>query len=268
MNVVSSAVSVPTRAPGGETNAYLLGEEPSVLVDPAARTDALDALVAARSVDHIVVTHTHPDHVGAVAAYAAETDATVWARYGRTERFREATGVDPDRQLRPGTTIGLGDERVRVLDAPGHAPDHLAFEAGEDGPIVCGDCAVREGSVVVGAPEGDLRAYLTTLRRLRAIDPPTLYPGHGPVIETPRETLERLIAHRNRRERRVLEAVEDGARTLPDVLEAAYEKDLSGVRDLARATVRAHLEKLAVEDRVEWNGEDVAATGSGATRSR
>ena len=154
-----------------------------------------------------------------------------------------------------------------VLDAPGHAPDLLAFRAGEAGPICCGDRAVREASVVVGAPEGDLRAYLTTLRRLRAIDPPTLYPGHGPVIDDPRETLERLIVHRNRRERRVLEAVENGARTLPDVLEAAYEKDLSGVRDLARATVRAHLEKLAVEDRVEWDGEAVAIPGSGATRS-
>ncbi|MFU8869246.1 MAG: hypothetical protein ACNA7R_15220, partial [Natronococcus sp.] len=126
---------------------------------------------------------------------------------------------------------------------------------GAGGPIVCGDCAVDEGSVVVGAPEGDVRAYLTTLRRLRAIDPPTLYPGHGPAIETPRETLERLIAHRLRRERRVLEAVDDGARSLAAILEGAYEKDLEGVRDLARATVRAHLEKLAVEGRLEWDGE-------------
>ncbi|NKE36877.1 MBL fold metallo-hydrolase [Natronococcus sp. JC468] len=268
MNVVSSAAPVSTRAPGGRTNAYLLGEEPSVLVDPAARTDALDRLVAARSVEHVVVTHTHPDHVGAVAAYAAETEATVWARYGRTDRFREATGIEPDREFAPGATIPVGDERVRVLDAPGHAPDHLAFEAGADGPIVCGDCAVCEGSVVVGAPEGDLRAYLTTLRRLRAIDPPTLYPGHGPVIETPRETLERLIAHRNRRERRIREAVEDGASALPEILEAAYEKDLSGVRDLARATVRAHLEKLAVEGRIEWDGERAAIPEAGVTRSR
>ncbi|WP_394741354.1 MBL fold metallo-hydrolase [Natronococcus roseus] len=255
MNVASVAVPVRTRAPGGTTNAYLLGEEPSVLVDPAARTDELDRLVAERSVEHVVVTHTHPDHVGAVDSYAAETGATVWGRYGRSERFREATGREPDRELLPGATIDLGDERVRVLETPGHAPDHLAFEADADGPIVCGDCAVAEGSVVVGAPEGDMRAYLTTLRRLRAIDPPVLHPGHGPAIETPRVVLERLIAHRLRRERRVLEAVDDGAGSLAAILEGAYEKDLEGVRDLARATVRAHLEKLAVEGRLEWDGE-------------
>ncbi|WP_049922806.1 MBL fold metallo-hydrolase [Halopiger djelfimassiliensis] len=255
MDVTSCSVPVSTRAPGGTTNSYLLGTDPAVLVDPAAGADALDRLVRERDVAHVFVTHTHPDHVGAVADYAVETGASVWARTGRTDRFREATGCDPDRTFSPGSTVELGTDRVRILDAPGHAPDHVAFEAGRNGPIVCGDCAVREGSVVVGAPEGDMRAYVTTLRRLRALDPPRLLPGHGPVIETPRATLERLLAHRSDRERRVLEAVDDGATSLEEILERAYEKDLTGVRDLARATVRAHLEKLDVEGQLAWTGE-------------
>ncbi|WP_226005278.1 MBL fold metallo-hydrolase [Natrinema salinisoli] len=255
MNVVSRSVPVSTRAPSGETNAYLLGTDPAILVDPAARTDELDRLVRERNVAHVLVTHTHPDHVGAVDAYAAETDATVWARYGRADRFRDATGRSPDRTFTSGTTIRLGDDRVRVLDAPGHAPDHVALEAGRDGPILCGDCAVREGSVVVGAPEGDMRAYVTTLRRLWARNPPALYPGHGPEIDAPRATLERLLSHRAQREERVREAVDEGAETLDEILDGAYEKDLSGVRDLARATVAAHLEKVAVEGRVTWNGD-------------
>jgi endoribonuclease LACTB2 len=268
MDIVRRPLPVATRAPGGKTNAYLLEGVSSILVDPAARTESLDRLVAERSVEHIVVTHTHPDHVGAVDAYASETDATVWSRYGRERRFREATGRDPDRRLRPGTTISLGNDRVRVLDAPGHAPDHLALEAGDGGPILCGDCAVGEGSVVVGAPEGDMRAYLTTLRRFWAADPPTLYPGHGPVIDAPRETLERLVAHRYDRERRVLEAVDAGAESLAEILEGAYEKDLSGVRDLARATVRAHLEKLAVEGGLEWDGERATPARDGRATCR
>ncbi|AEH38636.1 MBL fold metallo-hydrolase [Halopiger xanaduensis] len=269
MEIRRCSVSLPsgTSAPGGETNAYVLGRDPAALVDPAERSDALDRLVADARIEHVVVTHAHPDHVGAVAAYAAETNATVWARAGRTDRFRAATGVEPDRELRAGTIIelereedgderaGSADERIRVLDAPGHAPDHVALEAGRDGPICCGDCAVRDGSVAVTAPEGDMRAYLTTLRRLRAIDPPRLYPGHGPPIDAPRETLERLLDHRRQRERRILEAVAGGAGTLEQILDAAYDKDLTGVRDLAKATVVAHLEKLAVEDRLEWDGE-------------
>ncbi len=115
---------------------------------------------------------------------------------------------------------------------------------------------MREGSVVVGAPEGDMRGYLTALRRLRARDPDVLYPGHGPVIREPTETIDRLISHRLDRERRVLDAVRNGARSPDEVVEAAYEKDLTGFRDLARATVVAHIEKLAVEGRVVWNPSD------------
>ncbi|WP_254767253.1 MBL fold metallo-hydrolase [Salinilacihabitans rarus] len=263
MEVTRRPVPTATRAPGGRTNAYVLGRDPALLVDPAGRTDALDRLVADRGVEHVLVTHAHPDHVDAVAAYADGTDATVWARYGRTDRFREATGADPDRTFLPGTTIPLGDGDARVVDAPGHAPDHVAVVAGDDGPVCCGDCAVREGSVVVGAPEGDMRAYLSTLRRLHARDPPRLLPGHGPVVDDPRATLERLIAHRLERERRVLAAVDAGARHLDEVLDAAYGKDLTGVADLARATVVAHLEKLAVEGRLAWDGKRERARPAG-----
>jgi glyoxylase-like metal-dependent hydrolase (beta-lactamase superfamily II) len=248
VNVTRVPVSVSTRAPGGETNAYLVGESEALLVDPAAGTPALDEAVADRGVAHIAVTHTHEDHAGAVARYAAETGATVWARRGRTGRFERATGVDPDRTFAEGTAVPTGDGPVTVLETAGHAPDHVAFETPP--ATLCGDLAVAEGSVVVRAPEGDIRAYLTSLRRLHARDPPRLAPGHGPVVDDARATLSRLVAHRLRRERRVERAVADGARTVEDVLDAAYDKDLSGVRDLAGATVVAHLEKLAVEGRV------------------
>ncbi|SEH11881.1 Glyoxylase, beta-lactamase superfamily II [Natronorubrum sediminis] len=255
MSLTRCPVPVSTYAPTGTTNAYLIGRESTVLVDPAARTDELDRLVADRSVEHILATHTHPDHVGALQSYANETDATVWARYGRRERFADATGLEPDRTLQPGTTLSVDDERIRIVGAPGHAADHIALEVGRGGPILCGDCAIREGSVVVGAPDGDMRAYVSTLRRLWTMDPPTLHPGHGPVIDDPRATLERLLAHRRRRERTVHDAVDSGANDLEEILERAYEKDLTGVRELARATVVAHLEKLDVEGRLEWDGK-------------
>ncbi len=259
MQVTRVPVPTATRAPGGETNAYVVGRDPALLVDPAGRTDRLDDLVADRSVGHVAVTHAHPDHVDGVAAYADRVDATVWARAGRTERFREATGVVPDRTLREGAAIPTGEGPVQVLDVPGHAPDHLAFAAGE--ATLVGDVAVAEGSVVVAAPEGDMRGYLTALRRLHATASDRLLPGHGPEIDDPRATCQRLLAHRRDRERRVERAVLDGAETVDDVLDAAYDKDLTGVRDLAGATVRAHLAKLAVEGRVAWDGAHAGPPG-------
>ena len=251
-------VPVDTRAPTGTTNAYLVD---GLLVDPAAETDALDAAIGrigVDAVDAIAVTHSHPDHVGGVATYADRTDAGVYAHADHVDRFRAATGVDPDSTFRDGDL--LGSTGVRVLDTPGHAPDHVAFaveggatEGGADAPreLLCGDLAVATGSVVVGAPEGDIAAYLESLEGVRDAGYDRLWPGHGPAIDDPENACQRLIDHRLARERRVLEAVGNGATDLDGVLAAAYEKDLSGVEDLARATVRAHLEKLVAEGRVD-----------------
>lgn len=258
MDITRVPVDVPTRAPGGRTNAYVVGDDDALLVDPAARSPALDDALDGRTVTDVAVTHHHPDHVGALAEYAREFDATVWARHGRSEAFESATGIAPDRAFRDGTAVPVGDDAVDVLETPGHAAEHAAFAPSQGtGGVLVGDLAVAEGSVVVGAPEGDVRAYLTSLRRLHALDPDRLFSGHGPVIDDPRTVCERLIRHRLDRERRVLAAVESGATSVAGVLDEAYEKDLSGVRDLARATVRAHLEKIAVEGRIRWDGDSI-----------
>ncbi len=251
MEAVSVPVPVATSAPGGETNAALFGRDDALLVDPAAISPELDARVD--SVAHVAVTHHHPDHVGAVAEYAGRTGATVWARAGREAVFKRAAGVAPDRTFREDTTIPTGEGPVTVVETPGHTPEHVGFAAG--GTMAVGDLAVAEGSVAVLAPEGDMRAYLTSLRRLHAIAPARCLPGHGPPVEDPRGTARRLIQHRRERERRIREAVVAGARSVSAATDAAYEKDVSAVRSMAEATVRAHLEKLAVEGRVVFNGE-------------
>jgi ribonuclease/clavin/mitogillin len=256
MRIERIPIEVPTRAPGGQTTAYIVGSESGLLIDPAAADERIEAELD--HIDHIAVTHHHPDHVGQFAEYAAEADATIWCRYGRGDAFADATGIEPDRTFREGTTISTGDGGVTVHDTPGHAVEHVAFGVGLD--VIVGDVAVAEGSVVVGTPEGDMRAYLTSLRRLWAMAPDRLLPAHGPVIDDPRATCERLIRHRIDRERRVLAAVEAGNQTVRDILGAAYDKDLTGVQDLAEATVRAHLEKLRHEGQIEWDGSRVELT--------
>lgn len=259
-------VAVDTRAPIGTTNVYLAD---GLLVDPAARTDELDeAVVHHRSedpadpgIEAIAVTHTHPDHVGAVAAYAELTATPVFAHADHTDRFADATGVDPDGTFRDGESVG--DTGVHAVDTPGHASDHVAFAVGGHGAddempreLLCGDLAVAEGSVVVGAPDGDLRDYLASLERVRDAGYDRLYPGHGSCIDDPETGCQRLIDHRLEREHAILRAVESGADTVDAVVDAAYEKDVTGVKDLARVTVVAHLEKLVAEDRVDgsWSG--------------
>lgn len=250
-------VESPTRALSGLTNTYLVGSDDALLVDPAGRSAELDRAIeersgAERSVRHVAVTHHHPDHVGAVAEYADEYGLTVWARRGREAGFKAATGIPPEMTFGPGEEIPAA-EGIRVIDTPGHAPEHVAFEA--DGGLLTGDLAVASGSVVVGAPEGDMRAYLTSLRRILARNPDRLFPAHGPVIDDPPATCERLLRHRLQRESLVRQAVIDGVTTPKNIVDAVYEKDVSDVYELATATVVAHLEKLAVEGDLRWDGE-------------
>lgn len=245
-------VETDTRAPGGRTNAYLVVGSETVLVDPADRSDDLDAAVEQWPADHVALTHTHPDHATGLAGYASELDADVWALRDETDRFAQATGVYPDRTFGDGDAIGP----LEVVSTPGHAPDHVFFECEtpvNGTAVLCGDLAIASGSIFVGGADGDMRAYLDSLRRLRERDPDVLYPGHGPTIEAPIETIDRLIEHRLERERRVLAAIESGASHPGAIVELAYETDLTGVEDLARKAVVAHVEKLAAEGRVRWN---------------
>ncbi|WP_331235796.1 MBL fold metallo-hydrolase [Natronorarus salvus] len=259
-SIATCSVPTATSAPNGATNAYLVGREGAMLVDPAGRTPGLDRAVEARSVEHVLLTHTHPDHVGGVAEYATRTGATVWAHGAYEDRFEWATGIGPDRTLSDGEVIRTGDgTRVEVLETPGHAPDHLVFAIGSS--LLVGDLSMAEGSVLVG-DDGDLAAYLASLDRLLALSPSTCYPGHGPTIEDPDETLSRLIEHRRERERRVVAAVRNGRETVEGIVESAYERDLTGVEHLAGQAVRAHLRKLAAEGVVRWDGERAHALAS------
>ncbi|MGM0605215.1 MAG: MBL fold metallo-hydrolase [Halobacteriota archaeon] len=258
-------VPVDTRSPTGQTNAYLVtgaspaasGSEPTtILVDPAGRTDALDAAIETSpgALDHIVTTHAHPDHVGGLVHYGMVSAADVWGVAGEVHRLAAETDVYPARTFRDGHTIGP----LTAIATPGHAADHVAFQTElADGrrAILCGDLAIEPGSIYVGGPDGDMAAYLRSLRHLCDRDPDVLYPGHGAVIDDPIDTIDRLIDHRLDRERRILAAIDAGATAPDDVVDRAYEKDLTGVADLARRTVVCHIEKLADEGHVEWNPE-------------
>ena len=242
-----------TLAPSGASNAYVLGEVDGLLIDPAGRSPDLDRAVAER-VGHVALTHHHPDHVDGVEHYASEHGLTVWSLAGRQTSFLDATGIEPERTFLPGETLPVAGG-IDILDTPGHSMDHVAFVV--DDAMMSGDLVLRDSTVVVSARGGDMRAYLSSLRRVAARSPDRLYPGHGPVIDTPRETCMGTLHRRLYRERRVLEAIENGHHTLDDVIDAAYEKDVSDVFMLAKLTVEAHLEKLEIEGRITREDEHI-----------
>src|SRR3954449_4130348 len=175
------------------TNTYVVG---GWVVDPGPDDpDHLRAVVeaAAGAVAGIVLTHDHHDHSEGAPALSSMTGAPV---------------------ERPG-----GGERVGPFEAiatPGHAPDHVALVAGRS--LFTGDTVLGTGSVFIQPGEGSLSAYLDSLRRLRTLDAEAILPGHGPVVWDPRAKIDEYLAHRLDRERRVVEALEAGARTHDELL--------------------------------------------------
>jgi glyoxylase-like metal-dependent hydrolase (beta-lactamase superfamily II) len=210
------------------TNTYVVGRDPAWIVDPGPElpehVDAVVAEVQARGgAAGIVLTHDHHDHADAVPVVSARTGAELATR------------------LRDGDRVGP----FTVVEAPGHAPDHLVYVAG---PVAfTGDAVLGEGSVFV---IGQLAAYLDALRRLRAMDLELLAPGHGPVVADPDAKLGEYVEHRLDRERRLVEAFDAGLRSVDELLDRVWDDAPSVLRPAAAVTLGAHLDKLADEGRL------------------
>ncbi len=257
-----------THPPADHTNAYFVGEETVFIVDPGTDRpeereklfEAIeDARAQARRFAAILLTHHHPDHVGAATAVAARLGLAVWAH---RETARALGGrIAVARALEDGESIPLGaspDGRagwaLGVLHTPGHAPGHLAFRESRYGALVVGDLVSTVSTIVISPPEGHMATYLASLRRLRALPSATLYPAHGPAKRDSRAVLDALLAHRARREEKVLTALGGDFRALDEILACAYDDAAPAARDLARRSLLAGLEKLVEEGRAEERG--------------
>ena len=209
------------------TNTWLVGRDPCWIVDPGPALDEHVAAVAAEAerlggAAGMVLTHGHADHAGAVDAVAAATGAGL-----HEARAGEQTGP------------------LLAVATPGHTADHLAFVVGD--VALTGDAVLGEGSVFV---VGRLAEYLDALRALRAMGLAALLPGHGPVVEDAVAKLDEYVEHRLDRERRLLAALDAGARTVDEMLDAAWDDAPAALRQAAAATLGAHLEKLELEGRL------------------
>jgi endoribonuclease LACTB2 len=144
-----------------------------------------------------------------------------------------------------------GDTMLRIIPTPGHAPDHLCFFDEPSGNLYCGDLARRGGSVVIPASKGgNLREYLASLQRVRELNPRRLLPGHGPIIDDPIAVIDEYIAHREMRDRQILEAIASGARSTEEIVEQVYVGLSPALQRAAADTVTAHLLKLREQNKI------------------
>ena len=99
-----------------------------------------------------------------------------------------------------------GDSTLRVIHTPGHAGNHLCYLLDEERMLFTGDHVMQGSTVVINPPDGDMGAYLKSLRELMELDLDWLAPGHGFLMPRPRQAMQQIVAHRLKREAKVLQA--------------------------------------------------------------
>ena len=182
-------------------NAYLVTGQRNTLVDAGAMPGVVDAIREhVETLDSVVITHRHEDHVARLPEVYSAFEPDVYA----FEADDETTHTVAD-----GETVAIGDETFEAVHTPGHADDHLAF-VGETAlfsgdVVVYNDGAFEDGSFGrTDRPGQDRETLIESIRRLRArVDGSVteLYAGHGDVYRGDvGAVLERALERAERRE--------------------------------------------------------------------
>lgn len=218
------------------TNTYLVGREPTIVIDPGPADEGHIEAVRAEAeerggIGSVLLTHAHGDHADGV----------------------ELLGVEP-------TALGDGEAEsgLAAVATPGHATDHLCFViapghevAPDAGASICfsGDLILGEGSTIVPPARegGSLADYMNSLRSIAELDIELIYPGHGPLITDPASRIAEYIEHREMRERRLLDALNAGERSRARLLDQVWDDVPAELRPAAAYAMQAHLEKLDAE---------------------
>jgi glyoxylase-like metal-dependent hydrolase (beta-lactamase superfamily II) len=241
------------------TNTYLVGDSDMALIDPgpedAAHLQAILETLGRRRLSHILITHTHRDHVDGLAALAAATGAKT-AGYGRRAiapgvRRTSASGSEyvdqdfvPDVRLEHGDRLAGEGWALTALHTPGHAPDHLCFELEGTGLLFSGDHVMGWNTSVIAPPEGSMADYLRSLERLGERADRVYLPGHGGRVEEPQRLVKAFLLHRRMREQSILDCIRSGTNTVTAIVPAIYRDLDPKLTKAASLSVLAHVEHL------------------------
>lgn len=254
---------------GPGTNSYVLGDPPLAVLDPGPNDPShLERLrQAAPRLSFIFVTHTHVDHSSGARSLAEATGAVIVGLPPPADGRQDVTcipAVQPAQDelftlpLNHAAPSSPAAEhiRLRAIHTPGHASNHVCFLLEGSQLLFSGDHVLDGVTPVILPPDGDMAAYIASLERLKTYAPKAIAPGHGRVLTEPLATIDGVIAHRARREAKVLAVLSAHDRaTLDELLPEVYDDVRPELWPVARLSLEAHLIKLLREGRAGREGD-------------
>jgi glyoxylase-like metal-dependent hydrolase (beta-lactamase superfamily II) len=245
------------------TGVYMVGDQDVAVIDPGPdipeHIEALKRALTGKRLQHILVTHTHTDHSPAARALKEWSGAKTYAfgphGSGKAEegvKIEEGGDMDfvPDVFVRDGETIEGRGYTFDCVFTPGHTSNHMCFALREEKALFTGDHVMGWSTTVVAPPDGDMAAYMASLRKLVARDDATLWPTHGGPVRDPKPFLEAYVAHRLAREAQILASLGDGIETIPAIVARLYADVDTRLHPAAARSVLAHLIQMVGDGRV------------------
>ena len=244
------------------TGTYIVGNDTVAVIDPGPdEDDHLAAILSAtegETVSHILVTHTHRDHSPLAVRLQQATGAQI---AGCAELVLEDDGprsdaafdatYSPDRVLSDGESVSGPDWTLTAVHTPGHTSNHLCFALDEEQALFSGDHIMGWSTSVVSPPDGDMTAYLSSLKKLQQRGETIYYPTHGDPVENPQKLVRGYLVHRRQRETQILKLLADGPREIPGMVAAMYAMVSKALHPAAGRSVLAHLIDLERRNLVE-----------------
>ena len=190
----------------------------------------------------------------------SRTGATTLGRVADHADRQDASFL-PELPLAGGERIEIDEgTTLRVIHTPGHASNHLCYLLEEEKTLFTGDHVMQSSTVVINPPDGDMAAYVASLRSLaQEPDIEWLAPGHGFLMEQPKRVFEWIVHHRLQREAKVVEALRvHGPVPADQLLGRVYDDVTSQLHVIAMRSLLAHLYKLrdenvAIEKEGTWS---------------
>lgn len=248
------------------TGTYIIGHGEVAVIDPGPRdTQHLNALMKAlqgERVTHILITHTHSDHSPLARELKALTGARTYGYGphggdgGDSVKVEEDGDQDfqPDQRVQHGDVLQGTDWSVECVFTPGHTSNHMCYALREEKALFTGDHVMGWSTSVISPPDGNMQAYMASLRLLLTRDDEIYWPTHGPAIRDPKPFLRAFIAHREERERQIMEQLAKGQRRISEIVPVLYANVDKRLHPAAARSVLAHMEHLVALDRVRTDG--------------